>query len=387
VGRLSHLERSRIRATLEAAWTLPPHAYTDPEVWEREVERIFHHDWVCVARADQLPEPGDQLAVDLVGQPIVLTRDEAGRIRALSNVCRHRAMPLVDGRASGRRLVCPYHLWSYELDGSLHTTPLMEGCVDFDRDDHRLPELAVELWEGFVFVSLAADPEPLGPALEPLRRRIAGYGMGDLVVADTIEFESPWNWKLLVENFMEAYHHLGPHRETFQPIYPAARSTVPDNEGGPWALLEMPGVPRGDEDGDGRHGMPFLPGLAREQRSDLLAACVFPTLLFALSPTLAVWYELVPRDHDDMLLRIHLLLPPATLAIPGMREAIPLITDDVRGVHLEDIAVNEGPWRGLHAPLADQGRLSLLEKAIWQLNQLWLDRIDGLDGTAYPDRT
>ncbi|MEM9564446.1 MAG: aromatic ring-hydroxylating dioxygenase subunit alpha [Actinomycetota bacterium] len=370
-------ERDRVRAPLAEAWTLPPQAYTDPAVWAVEVEQVFRRDWVCVARVEQVGEARAQLPVDVAGQPVVLTNPTGGAdgIRALANVCLHRAMPLVAEPASGRHLTCPYHLWSYDLGGRLRTAPLMEGCVGFDVDDQQLPEIPVEVWEGFVFVCLAPEPEPLAPQLEPLRRLLADHAMGDLVIGGTIEFDSPWNWKLLVENFMEAYHHIGPHRRTFQPIYPAAQSSVPDNEGGPWSLLRMPGV-RGDVDGDGREGLPFLPGLRGRQRDELLAACVFPTMLVAPSSTLTVWYELRPSAHDEMLLRIHLLLPPETLARPEIEAAVPAIMDDIAGVHHEDIAVNEGPWRGLQAPLTGQGRLSPLERSIHQLNQLWLDRVD-----------
>ncbi|MGB7879796.1 MAG: aromatic ring-hydroxylating dioxygenase subunit alpha, partial [Ilumatobacteraceae bacterium] len=213
---LSADEHAKVTAPLETAWTLPPHAYADPAVYVRESETIFRRDWICVAHVDQLPDAPGHLAVQHHDHPIVITRGETGRIRALSNVCLHRAMPLADGAGTGRWMVCPYHQWSYDLDGGLHTAPMMEGAVDFDTAECRLPALAVEVWEGFVFVSLAQEPTPLAAQLEPLRRRIENYRLGDLTIAHTIEFDSPWNWKLLVENFMEAYHHIGPHRDTFQ---------------------------------------------------------------------------------------------------------------------------------------------------------------------------
>jgi phenylpropionate dioxygenase-like ring-hydroxylating dioxygenase large terminal subunit len=362
---------ARVRAPLNRAWTLPPRAYTDPAVYEREDETIFRRDWICVAHVDQLPDPPGHLAVQLHDHPIVITRDETGRIRALSNVCLHRAMPLTDGAGTGRWMVCPYHQWSYGLDGGLHTAPMMEGASDFDMAECRLPSLAVEVWEGLVFVSLAPQPAPLAAQLEPLRRQIANYRLADLTIAHTIEFDSPWNWKLLVENFMEAYHHIGPHRDTFQLTNPAARSHVVDNEGGPWSLLRMPGNTDLDESPD----LPFLPGLEREQRADLLAFCVFPYTLVATTGTLATWYQLVPHAHDRMTLRIHILLDADVAADPATADALGHLVEGVSWIHGEDIPVNEGPWRGLHSPLATQGRLSPYEAAIWQLNQLWIDRV------------
>jgi phenylpropionate dioxygenase-like ring-hydroxylating dioxygenase large terminal subunit len=231
--------------------------------------------------------------------------------------------------------------------------------------------LAAEVWEGFVFVSLAEAPEPLAGQLEPLRGRIENYRLGDMAIAHTLEFDSPWNWKLLVENFMEAYHHIGPHRDTFQQTNPAAQSHVVDNEAGPWSLLHMPGNTDLDESPD----LPFLPGLEREQRADLLAFCVFPYTLVATTGTLATWYQLVPHAHDHMTLRSHILLDADVSADPAMEGALVHLVDGVRWIHGEDIPVNVGPWRGLHSPLATQGRLSPYEAAIWQLNQLWLRRV------------
>ena len=191
-----------------------------------------------------------------------------------------------------------------------------------------------------MFVSMDDDPTPLAPQLEPLAETLEQYGLGDLVIADTIEFDSPWNWKLLVENFMEAYHHIGPHRDTFQQSNPAKQSFVIDNQGGPWSLLHMPGVTDLDESS----GLPFLSGLDRDRRADLLAVCVYPTLLFAVSGTLGVWYEIVAHAHDRMTLRIHLLLEPEVGGDSEVVAALPEIREGLSWIHGEDIPVNEGPW-------------------------------------------
>jgi len=370
---LTSVERDRIGDAGSRAWTLPPRAYVDPAVWEREVDRIFRRDWVCVARSSQIPSPGDYVAVDVIDQPVVVIRDDDGTVRALSNVCLHRSMPLVAGSGSARWIVCPYHLWSYGRDGTLHTAPMMEGAEEFEPGACRLPQLHVEEWEGFVFVSMHQEPAPLTPQLAGLAPIIEHYGLGDLVIADTIEFDSPWNWKLLVENFMEAYHHIGPHRETFERTNPARSSFVVDNERSPWSLLHMPGV----TDPDGIGHLPYLTRLEPRRRADLIAVCVYPTLLFAVTGNLATWYELIPHAHDRMTLRIHLLLEPHVAADPEVAATLPEIREGLRWIHGEDIPVNEGPWRGLHAPMAAQGRLSPYEAAIWQFNRYWLARLDG----------
>ena len=345
-------EVARVRAPLESAWTLPPAAYDHDRLWEIEAATIFRRDWNALARLEQLPEIGDQLPVELGGQPLVLVHTGEREVRAFANVCLHRAMPLIEEATRSSFLTCPYHLWSYDLTGQLRTAPMMDGLDDFAPDQMCLPEFAVELWEGFVFVNLDRDPEPLAPQIEPLRAVMERFGFAEKVVVSTTEFDSPWNWKLLVENFMEAYHHTGPHRTTLQPTYPAAQSYVPDNHGGPWSVLRMPG--------DG---------------VELIAAVVWPTLLIAGSEFGPVWYQLDVDGHDHFTLRVHLLDDPAKVGTEQFDAALPARTAAVRHVHIEDIAVNEGPWRGLRAPATTQGRLSRYEASIWQLNQLWLDRV------------
>ena len=127
MGKLIELidqtELARVREPLERAWTLPPKAYTDHRVFDAEVEGIFNREWVCVGRTDQVAEPGDFMSVDLISQPIVITRDRSGDLHALSRVCVHRGMPVAEGSGNARVLTCPYHKWVYELDGSLRGAP------------------------------------------------------------------------------------------------------------------------------------------------------------------------------------------------------------------------------------------------------------------------
>ena len=149
---------------------------------------------------------------------------------------------------------------------------------------------------------------------------------------------------------------------------------VEDNDGAPWTFLRMPGNSTAEAEVEAQEGPALFPKLTETEQAQLLAMNVFPTLLFAVSASGGFWYQLEPSGHDAMRLRIHVLLPP---------EVAEVLDDDtraetievVRAIHTEDIEANEGPWRGLHAALTSQGRLSTFEKAIWQLNQLWLDRL------------
>lgn len=368
---LEHSDVAAARAPLSSAFTLPPQAYTDASIFEAERRQIFHRDWVCVARVDQVPAPGDYICVEVTGQPLVIARLRDGTLHAMSSVCLHRAMPVVEGQGNASSFSCPYHLWKYDLDGRLISAPMMEGTEHFPPPDCRLPAVALECWQGFIFVNLDPDASPLSPSLAGLDDIVANYRLDELVVAATTTYESPWNWKLLIENFMEAYHHIGPHRDTFQPVYPAKDARVVAAEAGHrWSALEMPSPHPADDD-----GMPAFPDLEPHQAHLLTACVVSPNLIFATSNNLVAWYEVIPRAVDDMHLRIHVLLRPEVAALDEIKASIPALIDGVRFIHDEDIPVNEGPWRGVNAPLTRAGRLSLHEAAIWHLNQYWMDRL------------
>jgi phenylpropionate dioxygenase-like ring-hydroxylating dioxygenase large terminal subunit len=351
---LEPAELEATRAKLEQASSLPTRAYTDAAVFALERERIFAREWLAVARLEQVEAAGDYLAKTIAGEPIVVVRGQDGRVRALSRVCRHRSALLVEGAGHADTLECPYHRWIYALDGKLLATPLMQGARGFERSAFCLPEYRVETWGGFVYVNLDPDAEPLAPRLAPLAHELAALALEELRVARTLEFDSPWNWKVLVDNFMESYHHLCPHRETLLPIYPAADTYAVDSDG-PWALLVNPSK--------------------QPDFATLLVANVFPCQLFALLRDHGFWYELEIESADRFALRIHALVPQAWLDDPAKAGEIDALCAGLELVHRQDIAICESVWRGLKARSAAPGRYSPLEKALWQFNQWWLARV------------
>ncbi len=337
------------------ARALPAECYLDEDFFQLEVDRVFRRDWHAVARRDQLPQPGDYRAIDLLGTPLVLVRDEEHRLRAYSRICLHRAFPIVSGSGNAKRLVCPFHRWSYDLDGRLRAAPLMDQVTGFDRDTFRLPELPLEEWQGFVMVSTNAHAEPLAPRMKPLDELLDPLGFCDFVSADVLEFDSPWNWKVMVENFMESYHHQGPHAETLQRTNPAKGTHALDLKG-PFAALENPGV---------GGAPPFW------------VFQVFPTLLFALGRgdrPLGSWYEMEIDRRDHLHLRIHILASEKDAADPG---TMAFFRDYLNTIHHQDIPMCEGVQRGLKSPLWEPGRLSNHEATLLRFHRYLAERLTG----------
>jgi carnitine monooxygenase subunit len=204
--------------------TLPYGWYTDPEILRQERERIFRSAWQYVGHAGQLATPG-YFTAEAGRTPIVVTSDRGGNLRAFVNVCRHRGHVLTDGEQSRETLQCPYHAWTYGLDGRLRKAPRSEEEPDFPQDELGLVPVAVDTWGPFVFANTGPEPEPLARALGSLPAQVAGLGLE----VDSLVHHSRWqaeiaaNWKIVSENFLECYHCQVAH-----PAFSELVDTSPD---------------------------------------------------------------------------------------------------------------------------------------------------------------
>ena len=201
---------------------LPGAAYTSEAFFALENERIFSRSWVLAGFVHELARPGDVLPVSVAGQPLLLVRDTDETVRAFHNVCRHRCLKLVDAPGNvGRAIRCPYHSWTYGLDGTLHIAPYFGGRnpraapEGFDRGRHRLAPVRSATWHDWIFVNLNDTVPPFEDFIAPLGRRLDGLDLMRLRHLATIDFgEIGANWKLLVENFIEPYHVQFVHSTT-----------------------------------------------------------------------------------------------------------------------------------------------------------------------------
>ena len=207
--------------------TLPPSAYRSPELYALEMKEIFEKEWLCVGRAEYVPEAGDYYAFDLLGETLLIVRGNDDAVRALSNVCRHRYMPIVEGSGNTQRFICPYHSWSYGTDGKLVSAPYMEGSKRFNQVECSLPQYRLESWAGFLFVNLDENAPPLKNRMRTLETYIDNYRVPGQI--EIMHYEAVWdgNWKLSAENSMEYYHHVGLHKDNVQDYMPAKNSYVP----------------------------------------------------------------------------------------------------------------------------------------------------------------
>jgi Rieske 2Fe-2S family protein len=205
VRRVTTFVRASVGAgasTLEGRW------YASGEVFERERERVFARDWVCVGRLEELASEGDYVLAEVAGESLIVVRERDRKVRAFYNVCRHRGTRMCEdaaGHFTGS-IQCPYHAWTYGLDGSLRVARNMSDVPGFDASLYALRETALATWEGFILVSLAAQPQPFAEAFAPLVDRFANWNVAGLRTAVAIDYEVRANWKLIVQNYSECYH-------------------------------------------------------------------------------------------------------------------------------------------------------------------------------------
>ena len=211
--------------------SIPNRYHYDPDHYERELEVFWYRMWINVCRAEEIANPRDFLVVPVGDQSVVITRDPKGQLHAFHNTCRHRGSVLCTeekGRFKGGSVVCPYHAWTYSLDGKLTSTPHQLYSADFDMKDYSLYRVAIGEWGGFVFINLAGDAaEPLEDYLGPLPDSVANWHLKDARIGFRYVKEIKANWKLWHENFYECFHCPGVHPELGRIVPQFARGLTP----------------------------------------------------------------------------------------------------------------------------------------------------------------
>lgn len=305
---------SRARAsagarTLDARW------YCDPDVFAREDERIFARSWIVAGRIDEFAESGAFKTVEIAGESLIVVRGADRELRAFFNVCGHRGTRICQERAGrfGGSIRCPYHAWTYGLDGRLMAARYMDDTPDFDLEDYALPTAHVAEWGGFVFVNLAPDARPFDDALAPLIGRFTPWHLETLRIARTIEYDVAANWKLLFQNYSECYHCavIHPQLERLSP-WDSGRNDLHEGAvlGGYSRLRD--GVARLATDAPAD----FAP-LSDVRGDDLHRAyyyTIFPTMLLSLQAEYAMAHLIRPLAVDRTRVVCHLLFAPGEMA-------------------------------------------------------------------------
>ena len=363
--------RSNTSVPFEQARAMPKSVYTSEDFVEAELKHVFSKDWYCVGRADALSKTGDYVTAELAGQPIVVLRDADHQLRAMSNVCLHRMSTLLQGRGNAKTIVCPYHAWTYNLDGKLRGAPAMTQNDAFCKDHYRLPQSRCEEWLGWVFVCLDPDAEPVSVQLAEVADMIAAYDMTNY--SESFYEEHVWdtNWKVLAENFMESYHLPVCHAGTIgglskleDMVYPPGRPafnyhTILKDES---LRIAMAHPTKNDR-------------LKGEERRTTYLLALYPSLMITLTPGYFWYISLHPKGPGQVHIRFGGGMSNDFAEDTDISENFTQLKTLLDEVNVEDRGCTEKVFNGLCSDAATPGHLSHLERPNYDFVQYLMGKI------------
>lgn len=363
---------ANVSVPFEKALAMPRAVYTSQEFLSAELDHVFRQDWLCAGRATALAGPGDYLTMEIAGQPIMVLRDQQGNLRAQSNVCRHRMSTLLEGRGTVRAITCPYHAWTYNLDGTLRGAPAMMHNESFCKSDIKLPKVRCEDWRGWIMVSLNNDAPPVADALGDIDALVGHYKMENYV--ETFRETHRWNtnWKVLAENFMESYHLPVCHAGTIGGTVDLAKMTCP--EGRPafnyhWIMK--------DDSMALTLAHPNNKHLQGEDRNKTYLLSIYPALMITLTPGYFWYLSLHPDGPDHVNILYGGGLAPEFVEDPESEAHFAALKGLLDEVNDEDRGCTEKVYKGLCSDMATPGPLSHLERPNFEFAQYLNRRIQG----------
>ena len=330
---------------LSHAGTIPSWCYTDPAAAGAERDRIFARTWQMVGREDQVAAVGSYFTAEIAGEPLLVVRGGDRTLRALSNVCRHRAGPVAKGEGTCGAFRCGYHGWSYALDGQLSNTPEFEGVEDFEKSAVRLPEFRAETWLGLVFANLDGGAPTLRETLGELATTLESRGLSEMGLAARKDWELDCNWKVYVDNYLEGYHIPIVHPGLMKEIDYARYETETDRF---WSLQHSPIKRR---EGAKLRRDPTQP------ESDAQFYWLYPNLMLNVYPDNFSTNLIVPLSprRTRTIFEWFFREPDS----PAVQEIVRQTIEFSDEIQREDVAICEAVQKGLESRTYDVGRFSV----------------------------
>jgi phenylpropionate dioxygenase-like ring-hydroxylating dioxygenase large terminal subunit len=370
-----------------SAGLMPPECYTSPEFFEFERAEVFSRSWICVGRVEQVKNAGDCISANVAGEPILVVRTNSGALRAMAAICRHRGQ-IISCAQNQKMFRCPLHAWTYDLEGKLIGAPRMsQSEVTELRKSESLESVRLELWHGFIFVNLDRDASPLAPSLAKVEPFWAGYENADLVgipprMADT---PVPWNWKVQLENFTDAYHTEFVHRGThdFAPSVTSDGGVVfTEMKPGDNAIIRTVPMLEPDggmmEEGWGKPAaFPPITTISSEQRQRLTFVMIPPSMTMIFGPN-SIAFTLLSATaveatyaSSDRQTAGGWLLPRSSADLPDFSERAARVLQGGAKIWAQDVPENVGMQKGKRSRFAPKGVYGPLETTLAQFNA-WL---------------
>jgi len=353
----------------DASESLPAQSYVSQSFLSAEKEKIFKHDWICVGREMDVPKTGDYFTFEIADNLIFIIRDENQKLKSYANICRHRLARLLKDKGNIKSIVCPYHAWTYNLDGSLRGAPFMGK--DFDKSKNSLHELHLEVWLGFIFVSLDAKAKNLSEQLNPLKKIILNYRVDKMIPIFRANWTWNTNWKVMLENFMDPLHVFHVHKKTIEPVLPTKKQTL--IPGGSLYSLYLQ-TRNEDVDYEYNNQKQLNSFLTEKEKSTYPVFCVYPGLLVGVSPDRVVWWSIQPEGTDKTRIVRGIDVFPGLMDgknAPDLQE----ILNTFKLINDEDKEITESVQINARSSMASSGKLATKELPIWEFQRFLVSRL------------
>ncbi|MGB6103840.1 MAG: aromatic ring-hydroxylating dioxygenase subunit alpha [Pusillimonas sp.] len=362
---------ARTRDTLAEARHLPGKIYSSDEIAAQEKERIFMKEWLCVARVEELPNPGDYLTREIVDEPFVVTRNAEGQIVAFMNMCLHRGVAVAYGSGNAKDFSCPYHAWLYDLDGNLITAPRFENEAA-NLKNCRLRRLQSVVWRGWIFITFNQNPMPFEHHVGVLEDELWWFQSDQCVLADKMVLEIDCNWKLLVENLVDIYHVPVIHKGTIGAFNNYKNLKARLYERGAWAY-DQKGRPHSKT---GEQLFPTLPWLEGHGMENSTRAGLFPNINMSMRyDSLRLW-QAWPRGTDKMTLECYFLFDPSALALEDFQQRLEHYRTFVQQIIKEDAEMVVALQRAMSSNFYEPGPMAKTEVVVQHLMKYYLDAME-----------
>lgn len=308
--------RKTVETFAQGARTLAQKYFVSQEIFDEEQEKIFSRQWQLVGHHRQIEQAGDYFVADVAEESLIIARDQRSTIRGFYNVCRHRGTRLCEEQSGHSSAIqCPYHAWTYGLDGRLIGSPHMDEVQGFDRSDYSLHPVNLGVWEGFIFVNLTDDPMPLEEWFAPLAGKFSHWNLPRLKSAKRVEYDVKANWKLMFENYSECYHCPGVHPMLSKVSpYDSAENDLTEGPflGGFMKINKGKSLTMSGEVCALRIEHPPSPsyGAAGEGKERVFYYSIFPNMLLSMHPEYVMVHQLWPQSAERTLIVCDWLFHP-----------------------------------------------------------------------------
>jgi phenylpropionate dioxygenase-like ring-hydroxylating dioxygenase large terminal subunit len=353
---------------------IPPACYADDDLLALEQRAVFLSGWVSPGRADRWPNSGDYSALDIAGEPVIVVRNKAGVLKAFANSCRHRGSRLLAGNGNCKKIKCPFHWWTYDLEGQLKVYSRMENAIDFNAADYGLVEFSVAERHGFAWLSFADAPVSIDDWLGDFDDFHRPWDLQHWRTTRVREFEVDCNWKAFIEVFNEYYHLAMVHPDSISWLYPEPDAA--DETSGQYttqfgategaaALLEK----------SQQFALPTAPGLQGREALGTRYTWVYPNITYALSQDSMWIYQAFPISANRCQVIQTICFPADTVALDDFEERAEHYYERIDAALAEDLPFLQQQQIGLASSFARQGRFSALEPSVarfayWYAQQL-----------------